>query len=753
MKKIILKRMEIKNFKGIKSLTIDFGKDTTISGDNGTGKTTIFDAFSWLLFGKNSEGRSKFDIQTLDKTGKIIHGIECNVTVILEVNGCEKTLSRTLSENWVKRRGQEKAELKGTPTVYEVDGIPLKQKDYQIEINNLINEDLFKMVTNPFFFTSLNWQEQRKILLDIIGDIDNENVIAYNSSLSPLRDKVKDDIDKFITKTKATITKLKDKVKSLPYRIDECNNSLVDIDIESLESEKKNIQKQIEKIDLQLQDSSKAGEAKFKLQEELFDLKNKRTNLISQASNKTAIREIEDKIFETKHLVTKHSMDKEDVECKIKKIDIAVDETKLEITSNTSEQEKLRNEWLKTNSEQFIFDESQGVCPNCGRPYEEGKIQEIKESAQEKFSITKEKKLDDITKKGKELGAKILAKKDSLKHYEVMRCELKNELDDLINKIKSDSLRIDELVKQKENLSTTETVVPGLVELEDKIAALQLEIDNFKLDNKLELKAKKRTLELNLEDIHKKFALLETNKNLLIRIEELKNEEKDLNIKIASLERDLYLGEEFVRTKVGLLEDNINKKFNGVTFKLFNNLKNGGLEDCCEALINGVPFRDANTAGKINAGLSIINTLCEHYNISAPVFIDNRESINRITNFNGQIVNLKVTDDEKLTVSEDFCSKEDEEYLEKKLQEIRDKINPYSKGYIVDDLFPEAEKIDTQIGEPGRWSYNKTYIYKYKNMFFAVSWEEPSTELQDGQETYLNIYRVNPKEKRVRVFE
>lgn len=751
MKSIVLKKMIIRNFKGIENLQMSFGKDNTILGDNGTGKTTIFDAFSWALFGKNSEGKTKFNIQTLDKEGNIIHGIECNVTLILEINGCEKKISRTLKENWVRTRGKD--ELKNTPTVYEIDDVPMKEKDYKAEINKIIDEELFKMVTNPFYFTSLNWKDQRNILLEIIGDIDNENVIAYNKSLSPLQDKIKNNIDDYITKIKASINKLKEKVKSLPYRIDECHNSLVEVDKESLESKKKNIQEEIEKIDLQLQDSSKANEAKLKLQEDIFNLKNKKTELISQASNRKAVKEVEDKIFDIKHSVKINSMNKESVECKIKKIHVEIEETTKEISLSLAEQEKLREEWFKTNDEQFIFDETQGVCPCCGRAYEEGKIQEIKESAHERFSITKEKKLEDINKKGMDFGARIIAKKDSLNHYEVMERELKNELDDLVSKIKSDSLQIDRLLKQKEDLST-ETVVPGLVELEDEIAALQLKLDNFKLDNKLELKSKKETLLLELEGVQKKFAFIETNKQLLTRIEELKNEEKDLNIKIGLLTKELELGEEFVRTKVELLEESINKKFKGVTFKLFNTFKHGGIEDCCEALVQGVPFRDANTAGKINAGLSIINTLSQHYDVSAPVFIDNRESVNKLTDFDGQLVNLKVTKDKKLKISEACCSsKEEEEYLEEKLQEIREKIGPYSNGYIVEDLFSEAEKVDTQIGEPGRWSYNKTCIYKYKNMFFAVSWEEPSTELQDGQETSLEIYRVNPVEKMVTTFE
>ena len=124
-----------------------------------------------------------------------------------------------------------------------------------------------------------------------------------------------------------------------------------------------------------------------------------------------------------------------------------------------------------------------------------------------------------------------------------------------------------------------------------------------------------------------------------------------MNVKIAELEGRLFLGEEFIRTKVELLESSINKKFNGaVAFKLFNNQVNGGLSECCEAMVDGVPFSNVNTAGRINAGLSIIKTLSKHYGVQAPIFIDNRESINNIVDFEGQIINLKVSKNKKLKI-------------------------------------------------------------------------------------------------------
>ena len=195
---IKLKKLIIKNFKGIKDLTVDFGNITTISADNAKGKTSIFDAFSWLLFGKDSSDRKDFSLQPLDENNNIIHHLDTVVTGILDIDGNTKELSRILKENWRKARGKAEQELKGTSTTYEVDGIPVKQKEYQEIINSIVDEKIFKMVTNPFNFNSLKWTEQRKILLDITGEPDQDRVINYNSKLSKLSSILgNDDVDTF----------------------------------------------------------------------------------------------------------------------------------------------------------------------------------------------------------------------------------------------------------------------------------------------------------------------------------------------------------------------------------------------------------------------------------------------------------------------------------------------------------------------------------------------------------------------------
>lgn len=644
--KIKLKKLIIKNFKAIKELTVTFGDVVSIYGENGTGKSTIFDAFTWDMFGKDSHDRSDFEIQTLDSNNNVIHGLEHSVTLVLEIDGREKTFKRTLKERWVKPNGKAEKELKGCTTDYEIDEIPVKQKEYQAAINEMIDENLFKMVTNPLYFSNLNWTKQREILLDIIGDISEENVINYNRDLEPLKALLTDGIDNFNKRVKASIAKLKEEVKSIPARIDECNNNIKIIDVKALEFRKKVIQGSINSLDEQIADASKANEEKLKLQDELFVLKNKLSNLINEAVRNAnrPLKDIEEKIYEVKselqelNFKIKTTEKNRDNFCNV---NLAQEK---EIEKLKVKKQNLLNDYHKADEEVFTFDKTQTVCKCCGREYDLEKIEEIKTTAEKLFNDNKEMKKKCIVAGGQEL-------KTNIEKAELLLVKDKEEVDQLTNEVielegKKFVLEqnLEELEYQRQKIDCIEPTIEGEEELQTRINQIQAQIEQFKSSSNTELKIKKKALQNELEQINITLGKKDVNEDLRKRMEELNQEEKSLQIKIAELEGQQFLGEEFIRTKVELLEDSINKKFKGaVTFKLFENQVNGGLKEMCEALIDGVPFGNANTASKINAGLSIINVLCDHYGVNAPVFIDNAESVNEIGYTESQLIKLVVS--------------------------------------------------------------------------------------------------------------
>jgi chromosome segregation ATPase len=652
--RIKLVKLILKNFKGIKELTINFAALTTILGENGTGKSTIFDAFMWTLFGKDSHGRSDFEIQTLDLCNNVFHGLEHSVTLVLNIDGIEKTLKRTLKERWVKPSGKAEKELKGCTTDFEVDEIPVNQKEYQAIINGIIDENLFKMVTSPLYFPNMNWQKQREILLDIIGDISYENVINYNSKLKALLPLLTDGVDNFSKRVKASIAKLKEEVKSIPARIDECNNNIKVIDAAVLEARKKVVLASISSLDEQIADSSKVSCEKLKLQEELFKL----TDELSEKRNKAysesvkPLNDAQNKINETRNKLQDAEFSIRNFESKRERSCNYIETIKEELKKLKSEKQTLLNEYHFEYDKIFEFDTTLVSCPHCGREYDKDKIQEIKADALLKFNKSKENALEKIVVKGKKAAEDIIEFMEKIKNSETDAEALRLKVIELETQKSNLYAELKELEKEKELLTHGGTIkFEGEEELQTQINQIQAEMDKFKFNDNTELKAKKKTLQDELEEINITLGKKDVNEALKKRMEALNEEEKKLQIKIANLEDKLYLSEEFIRTKVELLEDSINKKFKGtVTFKLFENQINGGLSETCEALINGVPFSDANTASKINAGLSILNTLCEHYNVYAPVFIDNAESINQIIHTDSQLIRLVVSLNKELKV-------------------------------------------------------------------------------------------------------
>ncbi|MRY42828.1 AAA family ATPase, partial [Parabacteroides distasonis] len=390
--KIKLLSLELKNFKGTKEQLINFGNATLIDGDNGTGKTTIEDAFFWLLFGKDSTDRKVFEVQPLDENNDIVHHLDTVVTGTLEIDGTVKVFKRTLKEKWQKKRGQAEQELTGNTTEYEIDDIPVKQKDYLSQISEIMDENNFKLLTNPLYFPNMDWKKQREILFEIIGDLSEESVINYNSKLKPLAELLSGkSIEEFNERIKATIKKLKDKVKDIPARIDENNSMICEEDFAALESEKEGIQAEINKIDEQIADLSKANEGKLKLQEQLFELKNQLSTLTNEAL-KNANKPLE----ETKEDIYKIKSELQQVEFKINSSQSSIKNTekyinsmKEDLESTKNRKQELLNEYHKEQDIPFEFDSSLTNCPTCGREYEADKIEEIKADAEKRFNDAK----------------------------------------------------------------------------------------------------------------------------------------------------------------------------------------------------------------------------------------------------------------------------------------------------------------------------------------------------------------------------
>lgn len=275
IKKVKLLSMHIQNFKGCKDRTIEFGERTRISGANATGKTTIFDSFKWLLFGKDSLGNSDFDVRPLDKDGKTIDNIEISVEAKISVDGEEYDLKKVQKQKWVKKRGTGITEFQGNVNEFEINGYPKSQKEFKEFIAGIIDEEIFTLITDPAAFNALPWKKQREILMKFVGAFpDAEIAQTFGDKYAKLVPELKiastDDILKKYNRAKAALNKDMDEI---PARIDEVSKQLVIADVGALEVEKSAKEVALQKVEDEISGGSGKLEEINSKREEVMNLK------------------------------------------------------------------------------------------------------------------------------------------------------------------------------------------------------------------------------------------------------------------------------------------------------------------------------------------------------------------------------------------------------------------------------------------------------------------------------------------------
>ncbi|EQH20502.1 TPA: AAA family ATPase [Clostridioides difficile] len=646
MKAILLKSLDIENFKGIKELHIDFNNVTNVFGENATGKTSIFDAFTWVMFDKDSKNRSVFEIKPLDQQNKVIRGLVTTVTAVLEVNNKEIKLTKKYEEKWTRKRGESEATFTKNETTYMINDTPIKKSEYVKEIAEIAEEEQFKLLTNPYFFSNeLNWKKAREVILEICGDITIEQIIETKQELTPLITEFEkeNNIDKIIKNRKATKNNLSKEKEEIPIRVNECNNSMYNIDFEEIEVQLNAKKADLEAVEDNLLNGTKTNEQILKDKEKIFELKQETQSIKQSASEKgnkkrnELLKEKDELQYNIKNLRNNLVYLERDNELKE-----TLRKRAIEKTTN------LRDKWTKKSKETLDLSVIQTECPTCKRPLDLEDIEEKKKEMLDNFNLNKAKELKEIAELGK-------SKNDDVELFNTEIERLKVDINKTLEEIQEKAVLLDKIKKELENTKSTEIYSTDeekrLTEISVEIKELEEKINNKDADKNIDgLKENKKKLTGEIELLNKELAKRDINKELLDRKEQLLNKEKELGIELAHQEKILNLCELFIKAKVSLLESNISSKFKNVTFKLFKEQINGGIEETCEALVDGVPFSNVNTAGQINGGLDIINTLSNHFGVKMPIFIDNRESVNDLIDIDSQVINLIVSNDNPLKI-------------------------------------------------------------------------------------------------------
>lgn len=643
---IKLEKLSLLNFKGIKEFATDFSDMTTISADNGVGKTTIHDAFTWLLFGKDSTDSTVFEIKTLDKNNRPIHNLDHQVTGEIMCDGVKTTFRRVYKEKWQKKRGEEIPEFTGHTTDYYVDEVPLNQRDYQNKVASIVDEQVFKTITSNSFFNNMQWTNRRALLTKMVGTITNEQIVEANPQFKTILDAISQkSIEGYKKELAAKRKLLKESLDEIPSRISEVNRSLPEKqDYTQIEKDLAALKAKHDKIQQQIEDSSKrftdANNENQKIQSRIYELEGKLAEIRQRVKleNDAAERGATSKVSELKGDAVTIQRSIERIQSDVKGLESKKESLETEVQS-------LRGRWAERNADTLTFNEGEFICPACKRELEPDTIELRKSEMITSFNIKKKQELEKINQDGAKLVNRIQELEQEI--------DIQNQMvDDKTKDIKEIQEAISEAEKTTSNnvqLKNAEDL-PEYKEIQHQIELEKADIKEVKADDNSGLKEERNAYQVEIDGLKDLLAQKAVEERAKVRISELKKQEKEYSQQLADLEKVEFLVKGFETEKVNAIESRVNQMFDLVQFKMFKEQINGGYEPTCEAMIDGVPYSSLSNAERINAGIDIINTLSNHFKVTAPIWVDNAESINQIIPTDSQLIRLVVTKDKKLTV-------------------------------------------------------------------------------------------------------
>lgn len=648
--RLTLDKMVIRNFKGIRGgdtgLQIDFGNVTNVFGMNGTGKSTIADAFTWVLFNKDSKGNAPgtdaFRDKPLDENGNEIHNLDTTVELYCRLDGQPFNLRRTQRENWVKKRGQSEAQYQGNASTYWINDVETKLSDFRARIGQITSEEVFRLIASLSAFNALDWKRRREQLLALSGgDVDGE--LLARPEYRPLADEAAqrnigiESLKKVLSDQRK---RANDELRMIPVRIDEARKALPmlkESEIQDAEYIIKDCLADIERVDGQiaaLKVQSGEGNSRMKilaLEQELVSAKRRMSD--EHAAGKKKLQSEADLASETFRKMSALLTEAK------RKMDV----DKAELEKATARRNSLREKFAAVRDAPLADVET--VCPYCGRELPADSV----EAAKQKAAQAKREELSDIKDEGKTLSSMVAmfdaaVKEDEseVEKYRAKADAAMAERDAAYEKVRAYASmpdfdadpRIAEISAQIEEEKAAAKTAPDtrLKEFETRRAELQAIVDR------------------NRAVLVRRDAGIETQK----RIEALEAQQREYGAKISEIEKLILLCERFIQDRCGALEASINSKFPTVRWKLFDIQINGGIVDCCMCMIpcdSGlVAYECANTAAQVNADVEIINVLSEHYDLRLPLFVDNSERVNAIAHTDSQLITLSVSTDSALRI-------------------------------------------------------------------------------------------------------
>lgn len=637
MQNIKIKRLALENFKCHRNLTLDFeGGNASIYGDNATGKTSIYDALTWLLFGKDSHGNGEknIEIKPLDENGEVRdHNAITAVEAVLMVNGEETTLRRTYQEVWTTKRGRGEATYDGNTSEYYVDGVPVKKYAFSERVDDLVNEDMFRMLTSVSHFADgISWQDRREALFHVANVVGDREIMLTDAKFTPLLDGMgKLSVDDYKKKLLAEKRGFVGAKTEIPARISECQKTISDVEgmdftaarakIENLSAEKAALESEMLSIERNTAAENKRMEIR-EAQLELTALENEnkayRAQQTANAPDTAGIRRNLERL-KAQHTAKMRTLDHE----------------KTYVAQLDKDINSARERWISVNGETFVG----GSCPTCGQALPAAQLK----AASDAFAAHKAQRLREIEQTAN-------ASKEARAAAWARIASAESEIADLESEITKEA----GVLTDAENHVVEVTNMPGYSEKREsiqwKIDVLNGELADIMTDtssarSKLLGQISEIKQEIESWSVYLgKESLLEYSRN---RVQELQEDARNAAEKLDAIEEMLFLIDEYSRYKTQFVEDSINSMFRIARFRLFREQANGGVEDRCDVTLDGIPYINLNSGAKINVGIDIINTLSRAYGVTVPLFVDNAESVTNLEKSDCQIIRLYVSENDK----------------------------------------------------------------------------------------------------------
>lgn len=630
--KMTLNALTVEHFKGIKRFGIaPNGANLSVTGRNKLGKTTLYDAFLWLLFGKNSAGETKFNIKPTNEPAETENYVEAAFTV----DGKPLTLKKVYASKYIKATG----DYKGSELEYYINGVPKKKNEYEAAIAAIIDEEQFKLLTNPKHFTEvLDWKKRREILSSLAETKSDSELAAESPDFLGIQAELENmgNASELLKAVTAQVKKNSERINILPKLINENAAKLSQI---AAISESDLAARNAAIKTTVAENNEKIGRLKAWKPAESPEYRELQADLRGVIDSNEAHKRVQRKEYERQ--LDEAYNKKRGLLAELDTLKRAKSQYERDIENFNLKQNDLTTLRKKITDEEWSGD---AVCPTCGQAMPEEKLTQAKEA----FDVVKVNRLAVIAGKFKEVsGSLTKALAENSTTYQKIT-EVENKLAEIKLPEEPASVDVPEYMERKK-------IIEGKLAALDEAFSCSENPNNSEIER---LSEENTALEKELTENLRVMSEMRRNADLNARIDELKAEQAHLRDEQAKLQKRLDLANAFVRYKTDMITDSVNGMFQTVKFKLFEpNKTNDGLQECCEAVAFGAArYGDINTAGKILAGIDIIAALAERYGLSVPLFVDNidgldGESFAALTErVKGkmQLITLRVSEDNEL---------------------------------------------------------------------------------------------------------